>query len=369
VDRPLARPIVPVLALLAAVGLAAQAPSPEARPAYSLQTIAPGVHVAVPTRPAGMLVESNNTFIVGKDGVIVVDTGFSPTLTRSALALLRTVTDTPVRTVVNTHWHDDHFLGNVVYADAFPKAAFVAHRRFADYVPTTAEANRKGMLRDAGPFFADLRSALAKGQTLQGQPLTEAGRASAEADLAQWAPYERETPTVRIVLPTTPVADALRLKQGRRIVEVRHLGRGHTAGDLIVWLPAERIAITGDLVIAPVPLIGADQSYVADWATTLDALLALKPAVIVPGHGAVQRDTAYVERSRDLLRTIAVQATAAIAQGLTLDAAQQRLDLGPARAAFAGTDPALQRQFDNFVARSGVAAVYREGSVKTTVVP
>ena len=362
--------VVPFVAL-ATVAAAAQAPAPASTPApaYAVQTIAPGVHVAVPTRPAGMLVESNNTFIVGEDGVVVVDTGFSPTLTRAALALLRTLTDEPVRTVVNTHWHDDHFLGNVVYAEAFPKAAFVAHRRFLAYVPTTGEANRKGMLRDAGPFFADLRAAVAKNQTLQGQPLTDTARASAEADLAQWAPYERETPTVRIVLPTTPVDDALTLHQGKRLIEVKHLGRGHTAGDLVVWLPAERIAITGDLVLAPVPLIGADQSYVADWAKTLDALLALKPAIIVPGHGAVQRDTTYVERTRDLLRTIEAQATASLRQGLSLEEAQKRLDLGSARADFAGTDPALLRQFDNFVARSGVAAIYREGKVKTTVVP
>jgi glyoxylase-like metal-dependent hydrolase (beta-lactamase superfamily II) len=367
------RRLIPLVALAAAATVSAQTPAPAAAPkpapAYALQQIAPGIHVAVPTRPAGTLVESNNTFIVGNDGVVVVDTGFSPTLTREALALLRTITGAPVRTVVNTHWHDDHFLGNVVYAEAFPKASFVAHRRFLDYVPTTGEANRKGMLRDAGPFFGDLRAAVGQGRTLQGQPLTDAARASAEADLAQWAPYERETPTVRIVLPTTPVDDGLTLHQGKRTIAVKHLGRGHTAGDLVVWLPAERIAIAGDLVLAPVPLIGADQSYVADWAKTLDALLALKPAIIVPGHGAVQRDMHYVERTRDLLRTIEAQATASLKQGLSLEEAQKRLDLGSARADFAGSDPALLRQFDNFVARSGVAAIYREGKVKSTVVP
>jgi glyoxylase-like metal-dependent hydrolase (beta-lactamase superfamily II) len=352
---------VPVAALLALPLVASLAAQPASRAAsYRLDTVAPGVVAALPTRPAGLLVESTNVFITGDDGVVVVDTGFSPTLTRDALALLRTVSQRPVRAVVNTHWHDDHFLGNVVYAEAFPRAAFVAHRRFLTYVPATGADNRAGMLRDAGPFFAEMQAALARNQTMRGEPLGDAARASYEADLAQWAPYAKETPSVRIVLPTQPVDDALTLRVGRRAVEVRHLGRGHTAGDLVVWLPAERVLIAGDLVIAPVPLIGADQSYVADWARTLDAVLALKPAVIVPGHGPVQRDTGYVVAMRDLLRAIEAHASAALAKGVPLEEAQKTLDVSAWRASMAGGDPVLSRQFDNFVAASGVAAVYRE---------
>ncbi len=150
--------IAAALTLSAQSGLSGQAAqSAQSGPAraYAIQKLADGVYAAVPTRPPGLLVESNNLFIVNDRDVVVVDTGFSPTLTREVLGELRAITDKPVSAVINTHWHDDHILGNAVYAEAFPGVEFIAHRLALTYLPTTGETNRQGMLSGGKPFVHD----------------------------------------------------------------------------------------------------------------------------------------------------------------------------------------------------------------------
>ena len=354
---------VAVLAIAAALTLSAQSgQSTQSAPtrAYTLQKLADGVYAAIPTRPPGLLVESNNLFIVNDRDVVVVDTGFSPTLTREVLSELRAITDKPVSAVINTHWHDDHILGNAVYAEAFPGVEFIAHRLALTYLPTTGETNRQGMLSGGKPFVAQIRDAVAKGLNLGGKPITDEERASYLADIAQWEPYERETPGVRVMLPTTPVDDRLVLTRGARTIEIRAIGRGHTAGDLVVYLPNEKIVAAGDLVIAPIPLVGGDQSYVGDWATTLDALKALGATTIVPGHGPVMRDTMFVTEWQALLRSLRQQTDAAIARGETKEQAQRSVDVASFRKSMAGDSAVLTMLFNNYVLGPGVLAVYRE---------
>ena len=327
---------------------------------YAIQRLADGVYAAVPTRPSGLLVESNNLFIVNDTDVVVVDTGFTPTLTRSALAELRKITDKPVTTVINTHWHDDHILGNVVYAEAFPNVEFVGHRRALEYLPGKGVENRKGMLGEGPGLIAQMRDGLAKNLTLGGKPIDDEIRNSYLADIAQWEPYEREAPAVRVIVPTTPVDDHLTLTRGARTIDVRYLGRGHTAGDLVVYLPHEKILAAGDLVIAPIPLVGADQSYVVDWANTLDALMAINVTTIVPGHGPVMHDHGFIEQWQKLLRELTRQTEAALARGDTQDQAIKSIDVEQYRKAMTGDDAILNMLFRNYVVSPSVIAIYRD---------
>ena len=75
--------------------------------------------------------------------------------------------------------------------------------------------------------------------------------------------------------PTTTFDDTMTLDLGNRVVELRHVGRGHTAGDVVVWLPDERILFAGDLVEAQAaPYMG--DAHVDEWSTTtLDNVAAL----------------------------------------------------------------------------------------------
>ena len=73
------------------------------------------------------------------------------------------------------------------------------------------------------------------------------------------------------------------LDLGGRKVELRFFGPANTTGDLALWDPRTRTLVTGDIVVAPTPY--SFGSYHSEWIGVLDAMRALKPARIVPGHG------------------------------------------------------------------------------------
>src|SRR5882672_1607139 len=106
--------------------------------------VADGVYAAIRTEPPGLTVNCNSVFIVNDDDVVVVDTNLTPVTAKEELAALRKLTSKPVRYVINTHWHDDHLMGNQVYRDAFPGVEFIAHNATLAYLPTTGLSNRKG---------------------------------------------------------------------------------------------------------------------------------------------------------------------------------------------------------------------------------
>lgn len=349
------RRFMPVLAAFASFLI-----GPPAHAGFELQRIADGVHVAVRTEPAGLMVDANSVLIVNEHDVVVVDANVGPSSAKETLAALRKLTTKPVRYVINTHWHDDHVLGNQVWRDAFPNVEFIAHQRMADYLPGQGLKNRQGMLSGAPSGVAMLKSLLDRAQGMDGKALSETARASYESDIQMVERYLAETPKVEIVGPTLTFEDKLVLQRGSRRIEVLHLGRGHTAGDIVVHLPVEGIVITGDLVVWPIPLIGRDQSHVADWPVTLEKMLALKPRIIVPGHGPVFRDSEYSQRMIALLRDIQSAATAAKTRGDSFDAARKTITLADHRRIFAGDDQVRNVLFTQYVLGPGVGAVYRE---------
>jgi len=324
---------------------------------FAVQKLADGVYAVVRQDPPGLMCDGNSAFIVDDDGVVVVD---CPEASREVLAALRRVTDKPVRYVVNTHWHDDHVIGNQVYRDAFPGVEFVAHAATRAYLPGQGAANRQQMIAGAPQGVAMLRERLAQGENLQGQRLSPEERVSYESDIALAEHYLAVVPGAEIVLPTITVEDRLTLHLGGRDVEVRAVGRGHTGGDLVVYLPRERIVLSGDLVVWPVPLVGREQSHVHEWSAALDRLRALRPAAIVPGHGPVLHDDGYLKLMAELFTTIAHQTDAAVAQGKTLEETRQAVDLAELRRRFAGDSQLRGALFDTYVAGPGVAAAYRE---------
>lgn len=326
---------------------------------FEMHQVVPGVHVALRREPPGLWFDSNSVFIVRERDVVVVDTNVSPASARQVLAALREITDKPVRYVVNTHWHDDHLAGNQVYRDAFPGVQFVGHVRTREELSTTGAANRREA-REGGPGFAKaLRKRVEENKSLTGAPLTDEERLAYLSDARLVERYLDDLPGLEIVFPTIAVSDRLVLDDGGRVIEVLHLGRGHTGADLVVHLPQEHVALVGDLLSWPVPLVGTT-SHPADFAGSLARLLDLKPAVIVPGHGPVMRDDAYLRLVARMLSAIKEQTDAAVARGETLEQARQSVDLREFRRAIAGDSALRQFTFDNYVAGPAVEVAYRE---------
>ena len=241
------RHIAAVLTLAAFGGTAsAQVPLP-----FVLKQVGPGVYAAIdgPEHKAG----SNAGFVIGDDGVLVVDSLFTPDAAKALVAEIHRLTPKPIRYVVNTHYHLDHTGGDQVLRDA--GAIIIAHRNVRSWVRT-----------DNVNLFGD-----------------------------------RITPELRARIAAVPLPDLVTDKDltvwlGSRKVVVSTV-LGHTGGDLTVLVPDAKVLFTGDMLWRKVPPNLIDGS-VEQWVTT-DADFAAMPdaahMTYVPGHG----DVAGVEDVQD----------------------------------------------------------------------
>jgi glyoxylase-like metal-dependent hydrolase (beta-lactamase superfamily II) len=340
--------------------------SGQAKKQFEIVKVAEGVYAAVRKEPPGLTVNANSVFIINADDVIVVDTTLTPGSARELLAELRRLTTKPVRYVINTHWHDDHIMGNQVYAEAFPGVEFIAHARTREYLPTTGLSNRKQAMSEQGypGFIAALKNRLEKNKSVFGGPMDEEERATYASDIRIAERYMAENPSARIVLPTITLEDRLTLYRGSRTIDIRYLGRGHTSGDIVVHLPQEGIVIAGDLVMWPVPYVGNPQSHPGDWSQTLEKLLALHPTAIIPGHGPVLRDDSYVRQMAKLFASIKQQVEAGVARGEKLEQIRKEVNVDELRQIFIGESRMRKDIFDSYVMGTGVAAAFSDASAK-----
>jgi cyclase len=320
------------------------------------------VYVRQRIEASGLAVYANNVFIVRDNDVLVVDTDMSPSVTRDVIAQLKKLTPKPVSHVINTHWHDDHFVGNAAYREAYPGVKFVGHRSTADDLGTLGAPNRKGMIDGIPPMLAQLRKGLAAGQNLAGQPLSAEARAAHEADLRWGEAYLKEVPSAAVIEPDVLVDARLQLGNPTRPVTVLHAGPAHTRADLIVHLPVEGVVITGDIVIHPIPLLG--NANLTGWMTALDRIAGLQPKLIVPGHGPVMRDNAYLSLTREFLMDLRARVVEQVARGATLEETRKAIDLSDWRAKFAGDSTHKTFIFDFYTAGPGIAAAHAEAMKK-----
>ncbi|HMF44829.1 MAG TPA: MBL fold metallo-hydrolase, partial [Polyangia bacterium] len=147
------------LSLLAAV--ASAAPATLAPPQHT--EVAPGVHL-FQTQPYGDVgLDGNSVAIVGDDGVLVFDANGTPAAARAVLAEIRKLTKLPVRYLVYSHWHWDHWYGAEVYADAFPGLVIVAHEKTRALMAGPAVAfNQPGLDEQLPAHIHDVEAQLGK---------------------------------------------------------------------------------------------------------------------------------------------------------------------------------------------------------------
>jgi glyoxylase-like metal-dependent hydrolase (beta-lactamase superfamily II) len=363
----IARPFLAAVAALVSIGSTVAPPvaqqAASAADAFDVQKVVDGVFVAIRKDPIGLTRSSNCVFIVNDADVVVVDTGASPGFATATLAALRKITPKPVTHVINTHWHDDHVLGNQVFRAAFSDVKFVGHARNEQQMATTGAATRKQTLDVAPQITRQFQVALEQGKSLLGTPLSDEERRSYLGDIAAWERMRSDLPGVTIVPPTVTIEDKLVLTRGKRTIEVLYFGAGHTGEDLVVRLPQEKVIITGDLVSSPIPLIGSS-SHPAEFGATLDKLLALQPSILIPGHGPILKDLEPMRLEIRLVNAIAEQVRAAVARGLSLDDTRKAVNFSEHERAFAGDSPLLKYVFSFAAVNPGVSAAYRDATTK-----
>jgi cyclase len=279
---------------------------------FDFKKVADGVWVAV-AAPA-YKVNCNTAIIENDDGLMVVDTHSKPSAARVIVHQLREMTTKPVRYVVNTHFHWDHWHGNEVYPQAYPHAEIV-----------TNQMTREAMLNKGLKRIQDhVRTVPGEIRKLEADVAAARGdaRTRLEEDLRLARAYLDEVKGLRPALPTLAFDHTMKLYRHDREIHLLHLGRAHTEGDVFVYLPKEKLVITGDAVIGWTPYMG--DGFPEEWAGTLDRLAALDFTQLIMGHGEpAGRD--WLATFRGYVHDMVTGVRREVAAGATLDEVKQRV--------------------------------------------
>lgn len=229
-----------------------------AQPQRKAEPLAEGVWLLPGSFDRGRQPDGNSLLLQGRDGLVIVDSGRHA---EHAAALIAWVGErrSPLRAVINTHWHLDHLGGNIEL------------RRSAPGLRSHASAAlREAVQRRMPDSEAELRSLLA-------DPATDAQtRRMVEIDLALYAGRASFLPDELIEGP----AHELELAGRRLSVGVE---RGVSGGDVWVLDHASGVLAVGDFVTLPVPFF--DTACPSEWQATMRRLEALPFDRVLPGHG------------------------------------------------------------------------------------
>jgi glyoxylase-like metal-dependent hydrolase (beta-lactamase superfamily II) len=202
--------------------------------------------------------DPNSGVIIGDDSVMVVEAQATPRLARKVIDCIRQVTDKPVSHLVLTHYHAVRVLGASAYG--------------------------------AGQI---IMSDAARGM------VAERGQEDWDSEFARFPRlFQGHEEIPGLTWPTTTFKGTLTVWLGNRRVDIRHLGRAHTAGDAVVHVPDQNVMFTGDIVEAHSACYCGDGHF-GDWPGTLEAIRAFDLDAIGPGRGDAVTGRAAVNAALD----------------------------------------------------------------------
>jgi cyclase len=303
------------------------------RPAPVRTELAAGVFLFQTASYGDVGLDGNSIAVLSRDGVLVFDTNGTPAASAAVLADIRTLTDRPVRWIVNSHWHWDHWYGTETYQQAFPDVRIVAHEKTRELMMGPAlEFNRPGLEVQLPGYLKMLEPRAAANPALK-------------ATLDEDRFFLEQKTRVRHTFPNVTFTDRLNIELGERHVEVLHYERAVTPGDAFVYLPNEKILLIGDLIVNPITF--ALSGYPTEWLRTLEKIDTLDATTIVTGHGAPLHDKRLLSATMEVFRTLLREGKAAKARGLTADQAKAAIlpSLRDQMAAIAGDNPSRNDAF------------------------
>lgn len=293
----------------------------------------------------------NVAIIEQSDGVVLVDSGGTIEDGRDLVKSVARLTSKPIKAIILTHWHNDHPLGVAGVVEKFPKARVISTGWTARLMGQVDVLNTGVGAPDAKRRDDRFKAA----QDRSGEYRKSAEDSALPADVrrqyaieAAWvlARAERQLGNY-VVLPTETFADQVTIDDPVAPVQAMFLGRANTRGDAFVWLPRQKVMITGDAVVLPHPY-GFGDTIMGPWLATLDRMERFDFQILIPGHGKVQRDRAYLATMRWSFADIRRQAEALAAAGGSLEEASRRFDRSEHRRRFGAVDGWTQRWLDAY---------------------
>src|SRR6267143_1251473 len=280
---------------------------------FDIKPVADGVYAAI-AKPA-YKVNCNAAIIFLDDVVLVVDTHSKPSAARALIEQIKKLTPKPVKYVVNTHFHWDHYQGNEAYPSSWPAGVEIISSE-----ATRANIERIGIPRIKNEIvsmpqeIANLKRDLEKASGAEQKSAIRENIRQAEA-------YFAELKLMQVTLPTMTFDRSLILRHGGRTVEILWLGRAHTDGDVFVFLPNEKFIATGDALHGWTPFMG--DSYPYEWIQTLDAAEKLDFDSVLGGHGDVMHGKLRFELWKQYFQDLMDRTAAVYAEGASLEEAKK----------------------------------------------
>lgn len=252
--------------------------------------------------PPGSWGLANSGILVVGDEVLVVDTQNDMPRARGLRDAVREVAGSAeVAAVVNTHADGDHWFGNLLFEGT--------------RIIATAEAGAEMRALPHDPRLIRQAADAAAGEALR-------AFLNWRADMFDYTGWEP-------VFPTETHTASTSIEIGGTQVDLIHVGPAHTPGDMVVHVPERGVVFAGDLVFhRSTPMVWAGP--MSNVIGACQMILALEPAVVVPGHGSVA-DRAGVQDLCDYLTLVHEHASKSFAAGHSRYEAYKRIDLGKYR--------------------------------------
>ncbi|MCG7588266.1 MBL fold metallo-hydrolase [Photobacterium sp. OFAV2-7] len=251
------------------------------------QKLASDVFAVIPSdagekAPNGYPIATTGGFVIGNDGVLVVESMLNERLAKQVISLVKKETSKPIKYVVNTSAHGDHSYGNYVFPDS---VAVIQHVNAKQYIDSHFKQDTEFMMQYFG-----------KGRGI-----------------------EEVVPRTGDVL--IPKDGKIAIDLGGKTVEIQDYGFAQTGGDLFVSVPADNVIWTGNPVVSTDPAFPwLLDGHLVETLATMRYVYGLTDAktVVVPGHGPVT-DRSAIKWHVDYLSAVRDAVKGAIAKGMSLE--------------------------------------------------
>jgi glyoxylase-like metal-dependent hydrolase (beta-lactamase superfamily II) len=230
------------------------------------EEIAPGIQLIPGKTAAGSQPDGNSIVLRAPEGLIIVDTGRHAEHTQRVLDLAK-ASRTPIRAIINSHWHLDHVGGNVLLRAAYPDIEVYATPAIDDALTG---------------FLANYRKQLEGALTKAERNARTSENLRSEIALIDAGPKLK---------PTIVVSRSSTLNIAGRTLELNVERLAVTAGDIWVFDQESKVLIAGDLVTLPAPFL--DTACPERWQSALETLSRKRFSRLIPGHGAPMDATAF----------------------------------------------------------------------------
>lgn len=234
--------------------------------------------------PANKGYRMNLAFVVGEDSVAVLDSGYYPKMAEDIIRHVKTITEKPIKYVINTNSQPDRFYGNA----AFHKLGIKTYAHAKEIKRMQENANNYALMHEMVMKFKDAKLP---------EPAQHAITKTARFDLG-----------------------------GGVVLDVSYYKAGHTPAPLVVSITSDNVVYAGDILYSGRMLAIVPGGSIKQWRETFDYLKKYKDAIFIPGHGKPAKLSAFMKSTYEYLTLLDTHMSKMVEEGVDMQDAMSKLD-------------------------------------------